>query len=52
MKLVYNFDSSFKGSKYKMAAKFGQKKCFCYQINRCAIIISSLNLPKQGIIDS
>ena len=25
MKLVYNFYSSFKGSKYKMAAKFGQK---------------------------
>ena len=25
MKLVYNFDSLFKGSKYKMAAKFGQK---------------------------
>ena len=25
MKLVYNFHSSFKGSKYKMAAKFGQK---------------------------
>ena len=25
MKLVYNFDSSFKGSKYKMAAKFGKK---------------------------
>ena len=25
MKLIYNFYSSFKGSKYKMAAKFGQK---------------------------
>ena len=25
MKLVYNFYSSFKGSKHKMAAKFGQK---------------------------
>ena len=25
MKLVNNFYSSFKGSKYKMAAKFGQK---------------------------
>ena len=25
MKLVYNFNSSFKGSKQKMAAKFGQK---------------------------
>ena len=25
MKLVYNFYSSFKGSKYKVAAKFGQK---------------------------
>ena len=25
MKLVYNFYSLFKGSKYKMAAKFGQK---------------------------
>ena len=25
MKLVYIFYSSFKGSKYKMAAKFGQK---------------------------
>ena len=25
MKLVYNFNSSFKGSKHKMAAKFGQK---------------------------
>ena len=25
MKLVYNFYSSFKGSKYKMVAKFGQK---------------------------
>ena len=25
MKLVYNSYSSFKGSKYKMAAKFGQK---------------------------
>ena len=25
MKLVYNLHSSFKGSKYKMAAKFGQK---------------------------
>ena len=25
MKLVYNFYSSFKGSKYKMAPKFGQK---------------------------
>ena len=24
MKLVHNFYSSFKGSKYKMAAKFGQ----------------------------
>ena len=25
MKLVYDFYSSFKGSKYKMAAKLGQK---------------------------
>ena len=25
MKLIYNFYSSFKGSKYKMAAKLGQK---------------------------
>ena len=25
MKLVYNVYSSFKGSNYKMAAKFGQK---------------------------
>ena len=25
MKFVNNFYSSFKGSKYKMAAKFGQK---------------------------
>ena len=25
MKLIYNLYSSFKGSKYKMAAKFGQK---------------------------
>ena len=25
MKLVYNFYSSFKGSKYNVAAKFGQK---------------------------
>ena len=25
MKLVYNFNSSFKVSKYKMAVKFGQK---------------------------
>ena len=25
MKLVYNLYSSFKDSKYKMAAKFGQK---------------------------
>ena len=25
MKLVYNFYSLFKGSKYKIAAKFGQK---------------------------
>ena len=25
IELVYNFYSSFKGSKYKMAAKFGQK---------------------------
>ena len=28
MKLVYNFYSSFKGSKYKMAAKFGQNIVF------------------------
>ena len=52
MKLVYNFYSSFKGSKYKMAAKFGQKNRFCYQINWCAILISSLNLTKQGGFDS
>ena len=52
MKLVYNFYSSFKGSKYKMAAQFGQKNHFFYQINWCAILISSLNLPKQGIFDS
>ena len=25
MKLIYNLYSSFKGSKYKMTAKFGQK---------------------------
>ena len=30
MKLVHNFYSSLKGSKYKMAAKFGQK-IICYQ---------------------
>ena len=28
MKLVCNYYSSFKDSKYKMAAKFGQKKLF------------------------
>ena len=39
-----------KGSKYKMAAKFGQQNHFCYQINWCAILISSLNLTKQGIL--
>ena len=49
MKLVYYFYTSFKGSKYKMAAKFEQKNHFCYQISWCAILISSLNLPKQGI---
>ena len=52
MKLVYNFYSSFQGSEYKVAAKFGQKNHFCYQINLCAIPISSLNLPKQAIYDS
>ena len=52
VKLVYNFYSSFKGSKYKMAAKFGQKNRFCYQINWCAIRISGFNLPKQGIFNS
>ena len=28
MKSIYNFYSSFKGSKYKMAAKFGQNIVF------------------------
>ena len=52
MKLVYDSYSSFKGSKYKMAAKFGQKNHFCYQINWCAIFVHCLNLSKQGIFDS
>ena len=52
MKLVYNLYSSFKGSKYKMAAKFWQKNRLCYQINWCAIRTSSFNLPKQGIFNS
>ena len=52
MKLVDNFYSSLKGSKYKMAAKFGQKDNFCYQINWYAILISLFNLPKQGIFYS
>ena len=28
------------------------KNRFCYLINSCAIVISSLNMPKQGIFDS
>ena len=41
MKLVYNFDSSFKGSKYKMAAKFGQKS---------ASVTKSTDVPLLSVV--
>ena len=44
--------SKFKGSKSKMAAKFGKKNDFWYKINWCVTLISNLNLPKQGVFYS
>ena len=48
MKLVYTFYSSFKGSKYKMAAKFGQKIASVTKSTDVPFVSVVLTCQKKG----